>query len=168
MPTFSEDPRKREAEERCVEDIRKHGTHVLRVFGDDQWPEFTYTIGLFENFAHPELIVFGLPGARAHPILNLARDLIRDGARFERDVLASEVLEGYPVTFRDVPPHHRVAHFGWAEWFYGEREYSCLQMVYPSKLGPWPWDPEASPEFRANQPILETAPLPEWAKNLPG
>ena len=167
VPELSTDPRRRAAQERCLHDIATHGTHVIRVFGDDEWPEFAYTIGLFENFGHPELIMLGMPGERAHGFLNSARDDIRGGSRFAVGDEVDGILEGVPVAFRSVPAAHRTAHFGLAEWFYGEREFPCLQMVYPSRLGPWPWDPEASDDFKRVQPLLESTPLPEWALRAP-
>ena len=42
MPKLSEDPKARAAEEKCLSDIAQHGIHVLKVYGDDAWPEFAY------------------------------------------------------------------------------------------------------------------------------
>ena len=168
MPEFSDDPIEREGEEQCVSDIAVHGTHVLNVYGGDDWPDFAYTVGLMENFGHPELIILGIPGDRAHLILNCARDVVRNGARFSAGSTSDDVLEGFSVTFRAVPPAQRSAHFGWAEWFYDERPYSALQLVYPDQAGRWPWDPESSNAFRESQPILADIEPPNWVRRAPG
>ena len=43
------------------DDIATYGWHVIKVLEDDEGPGFAFTIGLHQRFAHPELIVFGLP-----------------------------------------------------------------------------------------------------------
>ena len=74
------------------------------------------------------------------------------------------LLDGFQVTFRPVPMDHAVAHFGWAFWYYDGETFPTLQLVYPSTAGIWPWDANASDSFRADQPVLETTPLPDWAR----
>ena len=145
--------------------MREHGSHVLKVFGDEEWPPFTYTIGLYENFRHPELIIVGMSGHLAHPLLNDVRDLIRGGRQFSAGDFSDEVLERFPVTFRAVSDENRLAHFGWATWFYGGEAYPALQLVLPDLQGRWPWDPTASDNARRIQPLLDTTPLPGWARN---
>ena len=167
-PRYSDDPSERAAEEQCVRNIAVHGTHVMTVTGGDDWPDFAYTIGLFENYRHAELLVLGIDLDRAHLILNDARDLVRSGARFSAGAVSDQVLRNYAVTFRAIPPAQRTAHFGWADWFYGEREYPALQLIYPDRDRRWPWDERVSAAFRATQPILADVPVPEWARRRPG
>jgi hypothetical protein len=163
LPRYSDDPKKRSAEEKCVADIQHYGLHILKVAGDDDWPEFTYSVGLFHSFEHPEVIVLGLPGDVAHSLVNGLADEVRSGHRFIASEETENVLEGYPCTFRAVPPHHVGAHFGWASWFYDGEPFPALQLVYPDRARRWPWDPDISPGFLAQQPVLATVALPKWA-----
>lgn len=41
----------------------------------------------------------------------------------------------------------------------------AVQMIYPDRHGRWPWDEGVSDAFRHQQPVLETDPVPEWAKD---
>ena len=38
--------------------------------------------------------------------------------------------------------------------YYGEREYSMVQLVWPSTKGVWPWNKSASKWLVRNQPML--------------
>ena len=165
---YSDDPARREGEEQCVRDVAESGTHVLRVHGDSDWPEFAYTIGLFETFRHPELILLGLPAERAHRLLNDARELIRGGLVFRDGEETDALLEGASVAARAVPSDQRDAHFGWAAWYYGGEAFPALQLVWPSRARRFPWDADATDAYRLAQPVLADVPLPEWAKRAPG
>ena len=163
MPLRSDDPKEHEAEEKCLSDVRDHGVHVLRVFGDDTWPEFAYSVGLFHNFRHPEIIILGLPADRAHVLINLVRDEVRAGHRFKAGDSTDKLLVDYEVTFRAVPTPQLVAHFGWAIWFYEDGEFPALQLVYPDRDHRWPWQDGVSPSFRVKQPVLADVDVPAWA-----
>jgi hypothetical protein len=147
VPQFSADPVERAGEEKCVEDVATHGSHVLRVFGDDDWPEFHYTVGLFHNFRHPEVILLGAPAPGATHILNHVRDLVRAGQTFAPNRRYSDVLAGVDVEFRPVSASQQRAHFGLADWFYDREEYPVLQLIVPTKSGLWPWDSEIAQDL---------------------
>lgn len=64
-----------------AEVIRRHGTFIQYVGGDDRRREtsFAYTVGLF-GMGHPELLVFGLCLHDTGAVLNELAARIRDGA----------------------------------------------------------------------------------------
>jgi hypothetical protein len=164
MTKLSDDPKERVDEEKCPADIALYGLHVLRVGGDKEWPEFTYSVGLFRTFGLAEVIILGLRGELAHSLLNELAACARAGKQYQVREMADGLLDGLQVTFRPIPSEHVVAHFGWALWYYDGEPFPALQLVFPSTAGVWPWDSEASDFVRTQQPILETAPLPEWAR----
>jgi len=165
MPTFSMDPRERAFEERCVADVERYGLHVLEVGAEEDSPAFAYTVGLHRTFAHPELIILGLGLDTMHQLLNDVAAALRAGRRFAAGDVTDEFLEGYDVTFRTVPERHYRPYLGWANWFNGGRAYPALQMVYPDRARRWPWEPGVADDFRRNQPVLETEPVPAWARD---
>ena len=143
------------AEQRVHDDVHQFGWHVIKVPDGD--PEFAYTIGLFRTFGHPELFIIGLPVADvAHPVLNTLGDEVRAGRRFAPGETSDAALAGYDVTFRHVPPTAYREHLGWALWYYSGEPFPVLQVVYPDRHGHWPWAPEASDDFRAFQPVLDS------------
>jgi hypothetical protein len=164
MPELSDDPKARAGEEQCLADVATHSLHVLRVLGDAEWPEFSYSVGLYRSFALPEVIILGLRGELAHWILNELAARAREGLRYQAGDMVEGLLAEFPVTFRPVPPEHVKAHFGWARWFYEGEEFPTLQLVFPTTSGIWPWDSAAPASFLAAQPVLETTPLPAWAR----
>ena len=165
MPTFSHDPRERAAEERCVADVERYGLHVLEVGAEEDSPTFAYTVGLCHTFGHPEDIILGLDLDVMHELLNGVAAELRRGARFAPGAVSDALLEGYDVAFRAVPERHYRAYLGWANWFNGGTAYPVLQMIYPDRERRWPWDPGVADGFRWNQPVLETEPVPEWARD---
>jgi hypothetical protein len=99
MRKYSDEPEERAAEEQCERDIQSYGLHILKVTGDDEWPEFAYTVGLFHSFNHPEVIVLGLPGETAQAILNNLADVIRSGKRFAAGDQSDDLVETIRANF---------------------------------------------------------------------
>lgn len=46
-------------EKKVLADINEYGWHVTNVIEDDDHPPWSFTIGLFETWNHPELIIVG-------------------------------------------------------------------------------------------------------------
>ena len=51
--------------------LEQHGWFVMKVGAGDGEPAFAYSLGLFENFNHPEIILFGLDLDTMHTLINL-------------------------------------------------------------------------------------------------
>lgn len=163
MPHLSDDPKERASEDKCLADIEQYGLHVMKVMGDKDWPEFTYSVGLYHNFEVPEIIILGLRSDLAHWILNELADRARRGERFQAGDTLEGLLDGFPVQLRTVRKEQIEPHSGWALWFYDGRPFPVLQLVWPTTSGVWPWENPASDDFRKRQPLLETADVPAWA-----
>jgi hypothetical protein len=48
---------KDESERKTLSDIKTHGLHIVHVFEDEENPRFSYTVGLYENYLHPEILL---------------------------------------------------------------------------------------------------------------
>ena len=164
MPHLSADPAERAAEEKCIADVEQYDLHVVKVHGDDEWLEFTYSVGLYKRFGLPEIIIVGLRGDVAHSILNELAARARSGYRYKAGDRVAGLIEGFDMEFRPVSEAQTVAHFGWAIWFYDFKPFPVLQLVFPTTEGIWPWEPNASDYVRKTQQLLETAPVPTWAE----
>ena len=165
MPHLSDDPKERAGEDKCLADIAQYGLHVMKVMGDHEWPEFTYSVGLYHTFGLPEIIILGLRGDLAHAVLNELADRARRGERYQVGDMLDGLLEGFAVTLRPVRDEHIEPHFGWARWFYDGQPFPALQLVWPTTSGVWPWEARASTEFRHKQPLLESVDVPAWARS---
>jgi hypothetical protein len=146
------------AEKKVLDDVEHHGCHVVSVLEEGNLPPFAYTIGLFRNFNHAEVLVYGLPRERAHALLNNARDDVRAGQRFAVGQTYADLLKGYDCTFRAIPLSQYREHLGWAIWFYDGPEFPALQLVWPDREGRWPWQDGVTSGFRSQQLVLADAP----------
>jgi hypothetical protein len=144
--------------------IAQHGWAVMRIAEEEDSPPFAYSIGLFRSFRHPEIIVLGLPSDTAHQLINDIGDAIRSGLALSAGQTSDAFLKGYSCTFRRVPPHQYPAYLGRGLRFYDHDPFPVLQLVYPDKLGRWPWQEGVTAGFRANQPVLADDGTPPWAQ----
>ena len=146
-------------------DIATYGWIVMKVSANTPPdPDFAYSIGLFQSYSHPEIILVGLPIEIAHQIINDVGAAIREGKRYVAGGTSDEFLERYNVTFRTVPEYQYGAYLGWGRRYYRSHHFPVLQLVYPDRMGRWPWHEEVSPQFRAAQPVLADEPEPPWAR----
>ena len=141
-------------EQKLLDDVAKFGWHCMKVFGDNDHEPFTYTIGFFESYGYPELLIYGLPGEVAHSVLTIAAKAAASGKPLNLGEPTEELLEGYACVFVPVPRAEYAEHVGFARWYYEGDDFPVQQIVWPSKDGLFPWHPKAPPAFRAKQPVL--------------
>lgn len=139
---------KDEPERQAIADIEKYGLHIIAVAEDDRGPGFAYSIGLFENYAHPEIIIIGLKQSLAHKLLNNMAFDIKKGKTFTTGEFHAEVLDDFLCYFGDVPKAHYRDIVGWARWFYEGDEFPLVQCVYPTVKGKFPWESDFPEEAR--------------------
>lgn len=91
-----------EADKVILRNVRNHGCHITGI--PDANPPFAFSIGLYLNYGHPELIVFGQRAENAHAIINSIRDRVAGGRKFVDGDVSDEMLEnGYKLGFWQVP-----------------------------------------------------------------
>lgn len=142
-------------ERNVLANIEKYGCNVTSVFDPDgNLPPFSYSIGITMSCGAPEVIVVGLNGQLGQSLVNEYNRRAAGGETFVFDVPYLGFLEGFPVQFGPVSRQHREAYMRSACWLHDTPDFTAVQLIWPSKLGAWPWDPDASDWLRANQPIL--------------
>ena len=149
---------KDKGEQKALDDIREYGLHVISVFEDERGPAFAYSIGLFENYAHPEIIIIGLKQPLAHTLLNNMAFDIKEGKTFSTGEFHEDVLEDFLCYFGDVPKSHYPDYAGWASWFYEGDNFPLLQCVYPTVQGIFPWEKNFPEDTRWLCPMLTEPP----------
>lgn len=134
--------------------VDEHGWWVGLIPSENDLPGFAYTIGLYERFEHPELIVIGLAKDTMHHILNDCGARIRDGERFDAGASASGLIEGYDVRFRSVnDASSYLEYLGFGLRYY-DRKFPVLQCIWPDKSGRFPGEFAAAPILKKLQPLL--------------
>jgi hypothetical protein len=143
-----------DADRKLLTDVRAGGWHVVLIPGDAETPGWAFTIGLYANFDHPEIVVFGLPRHVAHPLLNEIGEQVKAGQRFESDQLSGGLLEGVDCTFRLVRESWYPPFLGYANWFHQGTNYPVLQLIWPDKEQHFPWDASFREDWLFAQPLL--------------
>jgi hypothetical protein len=144
------------ADERIFRNVREHGCHIVGV-GDGN-PAFAFSIGLYVNYGHPEVITFGLGYNTATTIINDVRDRVAAGHKFADGDISDDFLQnGYKVAFWKVPIEAYREYLGTAIWFYWEspRPFPCLQIIWQDAVRRFPWEAECDPGVKADQPLLK-------------
>jgi hypothetical protein len=127
---------------------------VIKVGAGDGRPAFAYSLGLYEKFAHPELILFGLDLDTMHRLINDAGEQIRNGKRFEDSRQYDDLLDGYPCAFRLARRTAYDSHLTYTKWFYKGSDFPTLQMLWPDQNSCFPWDAGFDERYRRNQTAL--------------
>jgi Domain of unknown function (DUF4262) len=125
---------------------------------DEFRPQFAYTAGLWKNFKHPEIIVFGLPMKVAFSALtNVGLRIKEKQAQFQPQQNYEGIFKGYPAQFRAIKIINHSAikdidHFGLAIQFYGEEQFDVLQLFWPDKQHRFPWEKACDAIVKMGQP----------------
>jgi len=143
-----------EYERKLLAKISEHGWQCTSVAGEESSPSFSYTIGLFQSFGHPELVIFGLNPKTAHGVLSIAARAAAAGKPLDLQQPTDALLEDYPCVFVKVPESEYDSYILSACWYYEGCSFPLYQVVWPSMEGIFPWSASATDEFRATQPIL--------------
>lgn len=78
---------------RIFDDVAKFGWHVVGVLaGKNDAPEFSFSVGLFQTYGHPELVIFGLPMNAAHGIIATCLERVNEGIILEAGQVRNDIL----------------------------------------------------------------------------
>jgi hypothetical protein len=141
-------------EDKVVHDIEAYGWHVIKVAEEEGLPGFAYTIGLYRNYKHPEIIVVGLDLDVAHRLVNSVGTGAKAGTIYEADKEYLGLIKGYGVTFKPVADRWYAEYLGFARRFYKASPFPALQCVWPDKERRYPWDAGFNERWREKQPLL--------------
>jgi Domain of unknown function (DUF4262) len=135
--------------------IDKFGLQVISVFSTEYSPSFTYSIGLWETYKHPELICFGLPQKLAHEIINDVAEIIRNGEVIKTNTNYSNIFRDSRAEFLSVDDRNIEDYFGAALNYYGTTKFTALQLVWTDRNDKFPWEKNFEEKFRHDQPLLD-------------
>jgi hypothetical protein len=144
-----------DADHKINEDVRNYGWSVIMIEATEYLPSFAYTIGLWKNYNHPEIIVFGLTVKTLHEVLNIAAENIKNGKVYQTNTNCSDFFnEGYSQLIC-VDPRNIRDYFGYAIWFNGGPEFPARQLVWTDRKNKFPWQDGYDEEFLYRQPLLD-------------
>src|SRR5262245_50153786 len=109
-------------DEKVLADVGNYGWHVVKIWETNETTGWAFSIGLYQNFNHPDLIVFGLIDELLHIVINSIGEDVRAGKRFEIDVKYPDLIDGYSCIFKPVNTVWYSHFLGYANWFYKSRD----------------------------------------------
>ena len=136
--------------------IEKYGLQVMGISATNYLPSFSYSVGLYESYQHPEIICFGLPTDLAHLIINDVANLIKNGEKitsyqdYDDQFFKESRAQFLPVDFRNIDDY-----FGGALNYYQHNKFSALQLVWTDRNDKFPWEDGYQEEFIYDQPLLD-------------
>lgn len=142
-------------DDKIIEDINTIGWSVIMIESTEYLPSFAYTIGLWKNYAHPEIIIFGLTVRTLHVVLNIAGENIKNGKRYIPDTPYSGFFEGGISQMVAVDKRNIKDYFGYAIWFNKQLDFPALQLVWGDRSNKFPWQDGYEQEFIYCQPLLD-------------
>lgn len=137
-------------------DIKEFGWHVVAVQNDER-PGVLYTVGLWESYRHPEILVF----APSQDPMTIAKNLSVLASRVAKgeSVKHGDVLEGafgkFPGAIRNVHPKWHPGFLGTAGGVYGHFDFPAVQLFWPDSTGLFPWQSGFNSDISVYQPLLE-------------
>lgn len=143
-----------DGDKKAISDIEKYGLHVIHVLEDDKGPGFSYSIGLYKNYNHPEIIIIGLKQELTHSIINDIGVDIKDNKKYLPSNYYEGLIEGFECYFVEVDKANYYEYMGYANWYYKGHNYPVLQCIYPTTKGIYPWQNEWPESIKDLQPIL--------------
>lgn len=144
--------------------IRKHGFTVISVGADEDFPPFSYTVGLAAK-GLPELVMVGLHPEIMHPVLLQAAARVHKGEAFEVSERKPELIANFDCLVGAVVPEWfsqvlRIAFFECED-----ETFSARQIIWPDANGVFPGEPDFDARFGPQQPLLAVP--PEQADEAP-
>lgn len=138
-----------------LSNIKTYGLQVMHIMaGDDHEPPFSYSIGLYESYGHPEIIIVGLKQELCHTLINNIAHDIKNGKVFAPQQFDPGILNGFKCLFIEVDPINYDAYVGQAQRHYGNDDFPLLQCIYPTIKGIYTWEAEWPGNIKNLQPIL--------------
>lgn len=159
LPDFQMPVAEDDHDAKLLSDVARYGWHVPHILEDDTGPGYSFSVGLYLKFGHPEILVMGLSQPVAHQLVNLAGACIAKGRVFRPRERAEDLVQGFACSFIPIALEHYQNYLGYDIWFYRslKRPFPALQLVWPDKRGRFPWDSDYDERFFRLQRLLDVA-----------
>ena len=137
--------------------IKEVGWHLRLIHGEEEEPSFLYTIGLWETYRHPEILLFATgqdPNAVAGSFRALIKRVI-EGERLEAGRVYAKVFAEYDGAVREILPQYFPRYLEMAVLTYDTYDFPAVQLYWPDLEGRFPWQSGFDLQLFPLQPILD-------------
>lgn len=143
-----------EGDKKLLSDIEEYGWHVLKILAEGEEPGFCYSVGLYNSFKHPEIVIIGLRPELAHVLVNNIGEDIKNGLKLESGKFYSNILDNFDCLMINVDKDKYEEYFGYGLWYYRDTHFPVLQCIYPTIKGIYPWEDNWPKDIKSLQPLL--------------
>ncbi len=107
----------------------------------DKYP-FTYTIGLYELFNHPEILIFSphQPLKTFLTIIQTIGENVTNGSEYKDGEKHEELIDNFPLLFKTIDRKYYDNYLGKAIEFYKGKSFPALCCLFPDAEGKFPSD----------------------------
>lgn len=129
-----------DSDRKLLSDVSQFGWHVVGIHEEENSPRFAFSVGLYYQYLHPEIMIMGLPHEVAHKLLASVQNIIHQGG-FIQPWSAVEEIASFPLMAVPIHFDHYKEHLGYGMWFYRSlpEPFPAIQLVWPDKGGVFPW-----------------------------
>lgn len=151
-----QNPAEAEDENRIANDIAEYGCHVVLIPHFEGTPGWAFSVGLFERYGHPEIVVFGMSPENGHGLINYMMEQIQEGRTFADGDVADDLFEEEHsrAGFKGVDVRWFEAFLGTLVGHYGSTDVPVLQLFWSDQTGKLPFEDAFNRELRYLQPDL--------------
>ena len=135
--------------------IEKFGLQVIMVGSTSYSSSFSYSVGLWETYNHPEVICFGLSNDLGHAIINDVAEIIKQGEFISVGKEYTEIFDKSRATFLEVDRRNIKDYFAAALNYYEDKEFKAVQLIWTDRNDKFPWEENFEEEFLYKQPLLD-------------
>jgi hypothetical protein len=89
-----------EHDRKLLSDVTQYGWHVPHILADDSGPGYSFSVGLYLKFGHPQILVMGLSQPVAHQLINLAASHISSGKAFRPRERTNDLAQDFCLQLR--------------------------------------------------------------------
>ena len=114
---------------KILSDIRDRKCHIVKVEGNDQHPSYTYSVGLWHHFGHPEFITFSQSEQSGEQLIDDMQKLVKVGQPPAIQHPSGQPPEDYPVKLQPITDEQWSRNFlSLADWFYDHDFFPVLEL----------------------------------------
>lgn len=156
-PCATEDPH----DKKVISDVDEHFVHIICVSAGagPEEPAFAYTVGLWHQARHPELVMSGQKPELMHRSLNAAAEWVRAGRRLTPGMSLEGLIGGFPVAVEEMTRQAADETVRQSSWFH-RGPVDAVQLVWTDLQGVWPWQPGVHELTHERQPQSWRVPSP--------
>ena len=166
LPGFQWQDPEDDFDRKMFKNILEFGCQIIAVEATASSVEFAYSVGLYLNFLHPEILIMGISSQACHHAINrISREAAAQRIVKEGDQRTDLFEIPKPVKFVSVDKARYYDYLGYAAWFYRslmfsspplEPKFPVLQALWPDNNLLFPENPNCNADVRKAQILVPT------------